>query len=203
MDHRRPKAPTLPDEDHIMTQAELITLTFIFFARIFDVSIGTIRIVLISRGYRSVAPLFGFVEIIIWLMAISRALASLSSPLSYIIYAGGFAVGNYVGMLLEEILPFGYKSLRVITSREVSALPLTLRGEGFGVTIVEGAGLKGPVSILYSLVPKKSVKQFITIVRILEPNAFVTTEEVRVSQHGFFARKTYPDIFGRLISKRK
>lgn len=186
-----------------MKQAELITLAFIFFARIIDVSIGTIRIVLISRGYRSVAPLFGFVEIIIWLMAISRALATLGSPLSYIVYAAGFAAGNYVGMLIEEVLPFGYKSLRVITSREVSALPLTLRTEGFGVTIVEGQGLRGPVSILYSLVPKKSAKKFIDIVSILEPGAFVTMEEVRVSRRGFFARKTYPHIFGRLITKKK
>lgn len=186
-----------------MNQAELITLAFIFFARIIDVSIGTIRIVLISRGYRSVAPLFGFVEIIIWLMAISRALASLGSPLSYIIYAAGFAAGNYVGMLIEEVLPFGYKSLRVITSREVSALPLTLRTEGFGVTIVEGQGLRGPVSILYSLVPKKSVKKFTDIVSILEPGAFVTMEEVRVSRRGFFSRKTYPNVFGRLITKKK
>ena len=64
---------------------------------------------------------------------------------SYLIYAAGFAAGNYVGMLLEARLPFGYKSIRVITTKEVSALPLMLRDEGFGVTISEGMGLKGPV----------------------------------------------------------
>ena len=128
-----------------MTQAALFTMVYIFFARILDVSIGTMRIVLISRGYRYVAPLLGFVEVLIWLTAISKALASLESAYSYLIYAAGFAAGNYVGMLLEAKLPFGYKSLRVITTKEVSALPLMLRDEGFGVTISEGAGLKGPV----------------------------------------------------------
>ena len=186
-----------------MTQEEIITLAFIFFARICDVSIGTVRIVLISRGHRSIAPLFGFFEVLIWLMAISMALASLNSPYSYIIYAAGFAAGNYTGMLLEEVIPFGYKSLRVITSKEITALPLALRSEGFGVTIVEGTGLRGPVTILYSLVPKKSVKKFIDVVTILEPQAFVTIEEVRVSRQGFFSRKPYPEIFGRLITKKK
>jgi len=186
-----------------MTNAELITMAYIFIARIFDVSIGTIRIVLISRGHRYVAPLFGFVEVLIWLSAISRALASLNSVYSYLIYAAGFAAGNYVGMILESKIPFGYKSLRVITTREVSALPLMLREEGFGVTISDGMGLKGPVSILYSLVPKKNLGRFLEIVNILEPNAFITIEEVRAYRPGFISRKTYPAIVGRLLRKGK
>ncbi|PKL40560.1 MAG: hypothetical protein CVV44_02860 [Spirochaetae bacterium HGW-Spirochaetae-1] len=186
-----------------MTQDQILTLAFIFFARICDVSIGTIRIVMISRGYRTVAPIFGFFEVLIWLMAISRALASLDNIYSYFIYAAGFAAGNYMGMWLEEMMPFGYKSLRVITSKEVSVLPLTLRSEGFGVTVVDGTGLRGPVSILYSLVPKKSVKKYIDIVTILEPRAFVTIEEVRVSGEGFFARKPFHNFHGRLLTKKK
>jgi uncharacterized protein YebE (UPF0316 family) len=178
-------------------------MAYIFIARIFDVSIGTIRIVLISRGYRYVAPLFGFVEVLIWLSAISRALASLNSVYSYLIYAAGFAAGNYVGMMLESKIPFGYKSLRVITTREVSALPLMLREEGFGVTISDGMGLKGPVSIIYSLVPKKNLERFLDIVNILEPNAFVTIEEVRAYRPGFISRKTYPAIVERLLRKGK
>ena len=186
-----------------MTQPELLTMVYIFFARILDVSIGTLRIIMISRGYRYVAPLFGFVEVIIWLTAISRVLASLESVYSYIIYAAGFAAGNYVGMLLEERLPFGYKSLRVITSKEVSALPLMLREEGFGVTMSEGTGLKGRVTIIYSLVPKKHVQRFLEIVNILEPNAFITIEEVRAYQAGFVSRKTYSNSFWNLLTKRK
>lgn len=182
-----------------MTHAELITMAYIFIARIFDVSIGTIRIVMISRGYRHVAPLFGFVEVLIWLTAISRALASLDSVYSYLIYAAGFAAGNYVGMILESKIPFGYKSLRVITTREVSALPLMLREEGFGVTISDGTGLKGPVSILYSLVPIRNLDRFLEIVNILEPNSFITIEEVRAYRPGFVSRKTFPAVVERLL----
>ena len=186
-----------------MAQAALLTMVYIFFARILDVSIGTMRIVLISRGYRYVAPLLGFVEVLIWLTAISKALASLESVYSYLIYAAGFAAGNYVGMILEAKLPFGYKSLRVITTKEVSALPLMLRDEGFGCTISEGAGMKGPVYIIYSLVPKKNMARFLEIVNILEPGAFITIEEVRAYRPGFVSRKTYPGIFGRLMRKGK
>ncbi len=186
-----------------MTQAELLTMAYIFFARILDVSIGTVRIVLISRGYRYVAPIFGFFEVLIWLTAISKALASLENIYSYLIYAAGFAAGNYVGMLLEEKLPFGFKSIRVITSKEVSALPLMLREEGYGVTISDGMGLKGPVSIIYSLVQKKSLNHFLEIVNIMEPNAFITIEEVRAYRPGFVSRKTYPNFIGRLIRMGK
>ena len=186
-----------------MTQAEVITMLYIFFARICDVSIGTMRIVLISRGYRYVAPLLGFVEVLIWLTAISRALASLECVYSYIIYAAGFAAGNYVGMLLEAKLPFGYKSLRVITTKEVSALPLMLRDEGFGVTISDGTGLRGPVCIIYSLVPKKKLDRFLEIVNILEPNAFITIEEVRPFNPGFVSNKQPRTVIGRFLAKRK
>ncbi len=182
---------------------EIYVMTFIFFARIADVSIGTIRIILISKGYRSIAPLFGFIEIMIWLAAISTALDHLTSIYSYIIYAGGFAMGNYVGMFLEAKLPIGNKALRVVTSRGASALPLQLREEGFGVTTVDGRGMKGPVSIIYSLIPKKEVKRFMDIVIVLEPEAFVTIEDVRSYKSGFFTRKIFPKFFGRGIVKKK
>jgi len=176
----------------IITQPELVTMAYIFFARILDVSIGTMRIAMISRGYRYVAPVFGFFEVIIWLTAISKALSSLESVYSYVVYAAGFAAGNYVGMLLEEKLPFGYKSLR----------PLMLREEGFGVTLSEGTGLKGPVNIIYSLVPKKRMPHFMEIVNILEPRAFITIEEVRPSKAGFMSRKTYPYVLGKIMKKK-
>lgn len=182
---------------------EALTMIFIFFARILDVSIGTLRIILISRGYRYFAPLLGFMEILIWLIAISTALKNLNTVYSYLIYAGGFAVGNYVGMLLEAKISLGYQSIRVITSKEVSALPLQLREEGFGITSVEGMGLRGSVYILYSVIPKRDVKKFLQIVNILEPDAFVTIEEVRSKEAGFVSRKTFPNFFGRRVVKKK
>jgi len=185
--------------------SQIITMAFIFFARVLDVSIGTMRIILISRGYRFIAPILGFFEILIWLMAINTALKNLNSIVSYIIYAAGFAAGNYVGMFLEEKISIGYQSFRIITRKKASALPLTLRQEGLGVTIVDGKGLKGEVSILYTVVHKRDVKRILEIIGILEPDSFVTIEDVRSRKHGFLSvkKRTFPYILGRQIVKKK
>ncbi len=172
----------------MITSGEILSMAFIFFARIMDVSLGTMRIILVSRGNRYLAPLIGFIEVLIWITVISEAIRSLNTFAGYIVYAGGFATGNYVGMLLEAKIGIGYQNLRIITSKVVSALPLVLREEGYGVTTVEGQGLSGPVNIIYTVVPKKKVEKVIEIVQILEPKAFITIEDIRAHHAGFIDR---------------
>jgi uncharacterized protein YebE (UPF0316 family) len=181
---------------------EILVMLFIFFSRVVDVSLGTIRIILVSRGNKLMAPLIGFFEVMIWLLAISKALENLSGPLSYIIYAAGFATGNYVGLMIEGFLAIGYQSVRVITSKVVSALPLTLREEGFGITIVEGKGLKGDVSILYTVIHKREMSKLIEIVNELEPKAFITIEDVKSFKAGFINNKSF-FYSSRNVSKKK
>jgi len=79
----------------------------IFFARVCDVSLGTIRIIFISKGIKYLAPIVGFFEILIWLLAISQIMQNLTNPYYYIFYAGGFATGNLVGIILDEKLSIG------------------------------------------------------------------------------------------------
>ncbi len=182
---------------------EIYAMLYIFFARMLDVSLGTVRIILIARGYRYIAPILGFIEILIWLTAISKALQNLSGIYSYFVYAGGFAAGNYLGMLIEAKLSIGYQSIRVITSKKASALPMTLCEEGFGITCSTGKGIKGEVEILYSVVQKKETKRLLEIVRTLEPEAFITIEDVRTYYGGFVFKRSFQEIFGRQIQKRK
>lgn len=182
---------------------EILTMMYIFFARVMDVSIGTVRIILISRGYRYIAPLLGFIEILIWLAAISTALKNLNNFLSYIIYAAGFATGNYVGMLLEELIAIGHQSLRIVTTKNVTALPLILREEGFGVTVFEGQGKEGDVLLIYTVVPKREVKKVIKMIETLEPNGFITIEDVKSFHNGFLGKRNFFEIFGRQIAKKK
>lgn len=181
---------------------EIFTMLYIFLARIIDVSLGTIRIILISRGYRNIAPILGFFEVLIWLTAVSKALTNLNGIHSYFIYAGGFAAGNYIGMLIESKLSIGYQYIRIITSKHVSALPLELRDEGFGVTVVDGMGMKGPVNILYTLAQKKNVKKIIDTVNILEPDAFITIEDVKTHQNGYLIHNNLNNIFQRHNNKK-
>jgi uncharacterized protein YebE (UPF0316 family) len=186
-----------------LTGAELMSMAYIFFARILDVSLGTMRIILVSRGNRYLAPLIGFLEVFVWITVISTAIRSLNSWAGYLVFAGGFAVGNYVGMLLEAKIAIGYQNLRIITSKVVSALPLVLREEGFGVTTVDGLGLEGSVNIIYTVVPKRKVNKVLEIVQMFEPRAFITIEDVRSHMAGFIERRGFLDIFGGRIAKKK
>ena len=179
------------------------SMLFIFFARICDVSIGTIRIILVARGYRLLAPVFGFVEILIWLTAIGTALKNMDTMVSFLVYAAGFAAGNYVGMMLESWIAIGYQSVRIITTRNVTALPLTLREEGFGITSVVGQGMKGDVLILYTVIRKRDMKTLLEIVKELEPKSFITIEDVRSFYYGFIGRRGFNTIAGRLAVKQK
>jgi uncharacterized protein YebE (UPF0316 family) len=99
----------------------------IFCARICDVSIGTLRVVFISRGNKYFAPIMGFFEVIIWLLAIGQIMEHLSNVLCYVAYGGGFAMGNYVGMRIEERLSMGQLVLRIITRADAARLIETLR----------------------------------------------------------------------------
>lgn len=185
-----------------VTSNELASMAFIFFARILDVSLGTIRIILISRGNRFLAPLIGFLEVFIWITVISTAIRSLNSYIGYVVYAAGFAMGNYVGMLLEKKIGIGYQNLLIITSKVVSALPLVLRDEGYGVTTVEGQGMNGPVNIIYTVVPKRKTEKVIEIVKMFEPKAFITVDDVRSHHAGFIEQKSILKSVTSLFQKK-
>lgn len=168
---------------------EYLALIFIFCARVVDQTIGTFRIILISQGHRNIAPVLGFFEVLIWITAIAKALGSLNDIYSYIIYAGGFATGNYIGMLLESKISLGYQSLRIITTEKITALPMALKDEGWEISIVDGKGPKGPIMILYTVVPRRVVKKVIEITNTIEPHAFITVEDVRLHKTSFISRK--------------
>ncbi len=182
---------------------EYIALVYIFFARVIDVSIGTIRIILISQGYRKLAPVLGFFEILIWLTAIGKALGNLNGIYSYLIYASGFAAGNYVGMLLESRLSIGFQSVRIITSQKVTALPMMLKEEGFDISIIKGRGSRGEIFIIYTVVRKRHLKKIMDITNALEPSAFITIENVQSHRTGFMQKKKTFTIFGRSVAKKE
>ncbi len=179
------------------------SLILIFLARVTDVSIGTFRIILVSRGYRRIAPFLGFFEVLIWITAISHVMKNLNSVWSYIFYAAGFATGTFVGMKLESIISIGYQSVRIIPTEKVTALPLVLREEGFGITTVAGRGMKDNVVIIYTTVPRSRVKQLLQLVEALEPNAFITIEDVRSHKSGFVSQPGYSAKAGKGVAKRK
>lgn len=187
-----------------LLQSDIYGMLFIFFARIIDVSIGTIRIILISRGYRYLAPFFGFFEVLVWIIAITHVMKNLNNTWSYLVYAGGFAAGNYIGMLLEPVIAIGYQSIRIITSEKIVSLPLILRNQGYGATVVRGWGARGEVTIIFTVVPRRRVNSILELVSLFEPNAFVTIEDVKKRYAGFFVKgRNFYELFGKNIAKKK
>ncbi|MDD2556687.1 MAG: DUF2179 domain-containing protein [Desulfuromonadaceae bacterium] len=152
----------------------------IFLARILDVSIGTLRITFVSRGMKYIAAPLGFIEILIWVIAISQVMQHLNSWVTYIAYALGFAVGNYVGLLLEERLAVGSHIIRTITPhQQAPGLTNALWQAGFGVTTVDARGETGPVKIVFTIAKRRNLEKVINLIKEFDPNAFYTIEDVR------------------------
>jgi uncharacterized protein YebE (UPF0316 family) len=156
----------------------LILPLLIFLMRICDVSLDTMRIIFMTKGYRNIAPIIGFFEILIWIVAITRIMENLNNWVTYVAYAAGFATGNYVGMLLDEKLAIGHELIRVITKIESHDLADALRQAGFGVTSVKANGMQGEVGIHYIIVNRKNLKTAIAIIEKKAPSAFYTIENI-------------------------
>ncbi len=165
----------------------VIIPSLIFASRIADVSIGTIRLIFISRGLKCLAPIVGFFEVLIWLLAIGQIMKNLSNPACYIAYAGGFAMGNFVGMWIAEKLSLGVVIVRVITKKDATELVSHLRTAEYGVTCVDGCGTTGQVKVVFTIVPRREVKKVVDLIKAFNPNAFYTIEEV-----GFIGKGILP-----------
>jgi len=151
----------------------------IFCARILDVSIDTIRIMLFSRGRRYLVALLGFVQVLIWLTVFRQIILHLSNWICYVAYAGGFATGTFIGMLIEEKLAIGYQVLRVITRKDAKELIGHLKERNYGVTALDGEGATGKVNIIFTIVKRVELETVIEIVKKFNPNAFYTIEDIR------------------------
>jgi len=158
----------------------------IFVARITDVSLGTVRVIFVSRGLKYLAPLVGFFEVLIWLLAIGQIMKNLSNPLCYIAYAAGFGMGNYVGIRIAEKLSLGVVLIRVVTKKDASPLVECLKAENYGVTSVDGHGTSGQVKVVFTIVPRREVPSVVDLIRKFNPQAFYSIEDVGFVEKGIF-----------------
>ncbi len=166
--------------------AWVILPIIIFLARVCDVTLGTIRIIFTSRGKRNLAPLLGFVEVLIWIVVIGQLVQNLGSITSYLGYAAGFAVGNFVGMYIEDHLALGTLIVRTIVPGGGDELMKTLRTAGYGVTGVNGEGANGPVKLVYTIVKRRNLKDVVNLIHATHPKAFLSVEDVRSTAEGIF-----------------
>jgi uncharacterized protein YebE (UPF0316 family) len=154
-------------------------------ARITDVTIGTMRIIFISKGMKYLAPIIGFFEICIWLAAITQVMTNLTHISNFFAYALGYSIGNFLGIFIEEKLAIGTVVVRIITKKDSHALAEKLREGGYSVTILDAEGNTGAVNVVFTVIKRAVVPKILPIILHYNPHAVYSIEDIRyVSEQG-------------------
>ncbi|MBN2513401.1 MAG: DUF2179 domain-containing protein [Sedimentisphaerales bacterium] len=156
----------------------IVLPVLIFVARICDVTIGTVRVIFVTRGYKYLAACAGFFEVLIWITAMGQIMKNLSNPICYVAYAAGFATGNFVGILIVEKLSMGFVVVRVVFNKDIKALMESVRKAGYGITCFDGQGAYGPVKQIFTVVSRREVNDFLGLIKNHHPDAFYVIEEI-------------------------
>jgi len=176
----------------------------IFLARMTDVSLGTLRSVLASKGKKKIVPFIGFVEVLIWLFAISSILQNLHSITSYLAWAGGYATGIYLGLVIEEKLAIGNQVMRIITNQDCEKLIETIKQANFGITVLDGHGARGPVKLIFIVLKRKEVENIINLLNLYNPNAFYSVEDIKeANQIRYSTMYQRNNLFNKVFPVRK
>lgn len=164
----------------------IILPLLIVLARIMDVSLGTLRIILISKGLKKVAPLIGFFEVLIWIVVVKQILTEINNPIAYVAYAFGYAMGTFIGIAIEDKLSLGTQMIRIVTKDNALILAEKLRQQNYGVTSLEAEGKDGSVKIIFTIINRKDLNAALSIIQENHPDAFYTIEDVQTVNKGFF-----------------
>lgn len=180
----------------------VVVPVLIFLARVCDVTLGTLRFIFIAKGMRKLAPLLGFVEVLIWVLAVREVMVNLRNIACFLAYGGGFAMGNYVGMWLEEKLSIGMALVRVVFKTDPTPLMEFMKNNDLGYTIVKGEGTREKVKILFSVVKRKDLDHIFAAIATFNNHAFYTVENIRSASEGIFplAEKS---VFAKLFWKHR
>jgi len=158
----------------------------IFLLRVTDMSLDTLRVLVVMRGRKGIAWILGFFQALIFVVAISSVLSNLDNPLNIIGYAAGFATGNVVGMWIEERLAIGHVQISIVSPRLGAAIAERLRTEGYAITEIPARGKDGTVNMLNCSVLRKNVSKVRELVNLIDPSAFITAEDVRPVRRGYW-----------------
>lgn len=169
-------------------------------ARILDVTLGTLRTVAVVHGRRGGAFVLGFLEVLIWVLVVSGVIATVQQHPWYAIpYALGFALGNWIGITLEQRFAFGRQVVRVFTrcGREVAE---RLREEGVRVTEFDGRGKDGPISMLFLELGRRNAATVLARIRELDPACYYVVDDVRLAS---FSTPGSGRADARVVTKKK
>jgi uncharacterized protein YebE (UPF0316 family) len=162
---------------------------FIFFGRLCDVTLGTLRVIFVSKGEKNKAPIIGFFEVLIWIVIISQIFSRANDWVAYLSFAAGYASGSYVGILIENRIAFGVVLCRIYTQKNGMELVQGLNKMNFGATMTRGEGSQNEVHIIETVINRKQLRLLEQLLTEFDPNIFYVVEDVRTRQNGIFAKK--------------
>lgn len=177
--------------DFLASLSGPILYMVIFFAKIIEVTISTIRIVYVNKGEKVKGTILAFVEISIWLVVVSSVLTNIAEdPMKAFVYAAAFSLGNYIGVTIESKIAVGLASIQAVVNEESGQfLADVLREQGFGVTIIDGKGKNdSKKNLLFIQLKRKRINEAITLIKGNAPNAYISVNDIK-SMTGGFVRK--------------
>ena len=164
----------------------------IFFGKILEVTVSTIRMVLINRGERVKGTLVAFFDSTLWLLITGTVLEGFQEdPLRMLVFALAFAVGNYMGSWLEDKLAFGLSSIQVIVPEGPESITLadSLRKDHFAVTVIKGTGRNGKRDILLLHLKRKRIAEAVGLINTMLPEAVIVVNDSKIISGGYISRK--------------
>jgi len=168
--------------------AILFSCLKVFFCRVMDVTMGTVRTVLTVKGKNTFAALMGFCEVFIWYVVVQDAMKADGPVIPVALaYAGGYAAGTYIGGQVANKLIKGSVAIQVITSDRNPKLLDAIRDEGFAISVIDVAASEysGPKFMVIAKVDKKEMDHFRDFVLSMDPKAFILVQETKMAIGGY------------------
>ncbi|MDH7603634.1 MAG: DUF5698 domain-containing protein [Melioribacter sp.] len=162
-----------------MTLESILSAVIIMCMRIADVTLGTFRTMLVVQAKKYHAAFVGFFEVLIWILAMSYIVQHLDNTINLIGYALGFALGNILGVTLEQRVAIGFSQVNIVSLHHTDDIANKLRMSNFGVTILPGEGSTGGVSIIIVIIKRKHLEEVLKIVESIDKRAFITVQHSR------------------------
>jgi len=174
--------------DFLLNLSPVLGALRIFFLRLINYTMDTLRIMLTMRNKKLLSWILGFFESILFVVVMGAVLDDLDNPLKVIAYAGGFATGNVVGMIIEKRLAIGYSHISIISRGKGREIAEALRAHDFAVTEIPAFGRDGRVTLLNCSVQRKLAADVERVALEQDPEAFITIEDVIPRQRGYWGR---------------
>ncbi|NMC56362.1 MAG: DUF2179 domain-containing protein [Eubacteriaceae bacterium] len=174
----------------LLSGSSILVYCIIFIGKIIEITLDTIRIVLINRGEKLKGAILGFIVIVLWIFIVSSIITNLSQNyFKAFLYALAYAIGNYVGVTIEEKLAIGLSSLQIIVPMDMGeVLAHYLREEGYGLTVLDGHGFNNDKKVLILHIPRKKLNEALKKVKLNAPDAVIIVSDVK-RLHGGYLKK--------------